>query len=126
MNTKNNQLDYIHIISGRFIHCTFLLVIGIPVACPLFFECTFARHLWNWLFSITNISMQFSNCLDFWKILDRNWSSQCKTVLKACMFNIICTVWIRRNHVRFKDKQMHWKPALNMIIVLFFCFNLMV
>jgi hypothetical protein len=32
------------------------------------------------------------------------------------MFNIIYAVWIRRNHVRFKDKHMHWKPALNMII----------
>ena len=58
----------------------------------LFFECTFAKHLWDWLFSITNRSMQFSNCLDFWKILDRNWSPQCKTVLKACMINIIYTV----------------------------------
>ncbi|RHN65352.1 putative reverse transcriptase zinc-binding domain-containing protein [Medicago truncatula] len=82
----------------------------------LFFECSFAMHLWNWLLSIININMQFANCFDFLKILDRKWSPQCRTVLKACMFNIIYTILIRRNDVRFNNQSLHWKLALNMII----------
>ena len=82
----------------------------------LFFECSYAMKIWNWLFSIINIYIQFSTLGDFWSLLNRNWSPQCNLVLKACMINIINTIWLNRNNRRFQDKQMHWKSAINLII----------
>jgi hypothetical protein len=60
--------------------------------------------------------MQFSTIGDFWLLLNRNWSPQCNLVLKACMINIINTIWMNRNNRRFQDKQVHWKSAISLII----------
>jgi hypothetical protein len=82
----------------------------------LFFECTFAMKLWNWLFSIINIYIQFTSVHDVWSLLDRNWSPQCTLVIKACLINIINIIWFRRNHIRFQGKSLHWKSAISLII----------
>lgn len=49
--------------------------------------------------------------------LSRNWSPQCNLVLKACMINIINTIWLNRNNRRFQEKQLHWKSSINLINV---------
>ena len=82
----------------------------------LFFECFFAIKLWNWLFSIINTSIQFNSVEDFWLLLDRNWSQQCKLVIKACIMNILNVIWFSRNQIRFQNKLLHWKSAINIIV----------
>jgi ribonuclease HI len=82
----------------------------------LFFKCKYALNLWNWLFSIINISVQFGSIDDFWLLLNRDWSPQGKIVLQACMFNIINIIWQNRNNTRFQGKHMHWRAAINLII----------
>ena len=82
----------------------------------LFFDYSFALKLWSWLSSTLNISLQFTSLEDIWLILDRGWSPQCKVVIKACIINLIKTIWYRRNQSRFQDKLIHWKTAINMII----------
>jgi len=82
----------------------------------LFFQCPFAMNLWNLLFSILNTSIQFNTVEDFWLLLDRNWSPQCKLVIKACIVNLLNIIWLRRNQARFQGKIIHWKSAINLII----------
>jgi len=82
----------------------------------LFFDCSFALKSWSWLTSILNISFQLTSMDDIWLILDRGWSPQCKVVIKACIINLINTIWYRRNQSRFQEKMIHWKTAINMII----------
>jgi ribonuclease HI len=82
----------------------------------LFFECMFAKHIWNWLAGIVNISFQVLDYSDIWKICKRNWSPQCKVVIQASIINIISAIWFRRNQARFQDKHIHWKIIINNII----------
>lgn len=73
----------------------------------LFFECLFAKYLWNWLAGILNISFHIPDCNDVWKICERNWSPQCKVVVQASIINVISAIWFRRNQARFQDKRIH-------------------
>ena len=82
----------------------------------LFFECEFSLQLWHWLSSILNTSMQFTSLVEIWLVLDRHWSPQCKLVVKACVINIINTIWFSRNKNRFQDKIVHWRTTINLII----------
>jgi len=63
-----------------------------------------------------NISMQFTSVHDAWSLLDRNWSPQCTLVIKACIINVFNIIWFRRNHIRYHDKFLHWKSAINLIV----------
>jgi hypothetical protein len=81
----------------------------------LFFECTYASRLWNWLSTVLNINLQFSNIDDVWKICDRNWSAQCKIAVKASLINTLCTIWFVRNQARFNDKLIPWRTTINHI-----------
>lgn len=82
----------------------------------LFFECSFAKYLWNWFAGILNLPIQVSNLEDIWKICDRRWSPQCKLVVQAGIVNIISSIWYRRNQARFKDKLIHRKLSINNIV----------
>ena len=82
----------------------------------LFFGCSFSMNLWNLLFSILNTSIHFNSVEGFWLLLDRNWSKQCNLVINACMVNILIIIWFRRNQIRFQNKVLHWKSAINLII----------
>jgi len=82
----------------------------------LFFRCSFAIKLWNWLFSLLNTFIQFNSVEDVWLLLKRNWSHQCKLVIKSCIINILNFIWHKRNQTRFQDKTLHWKSAINGII----------
>lgn len=51
-----------------------------------------------------------------WLLLEINWFPRCKFVIKAYIVNLLDTIWLRRNQIRFQDKQLHWKSAINLII----------
>jgi len=82
----------------------------------LFFHCSFALKLWSWLAGILNKSMQFNSMNEVWSLLDFNWTPQCKLVVKACIFNVVNTIWYRRNQICFQSKVIHWSSAINLII----------
>jgi len=54
--------------------------------------------------------------LDIWTICDRDWSSQCKSVIQATIVNIFSALWYYRNQIRFHDSKRNWKSAVNNII----------
>ena len=82
----------------------------------LFFECAFALNLWAWFGSILNSSIQINSMDDIGIIMNKNWSPQCKVVIKACFINILNVIWFNRNQSRFQDKFLGWRPAINLII----------
>jgi ribonuclease HI len=82
----------------------------------LFFHCPFALKLWSWLASLLNKSLQFNSMGEIWALLDLHWTPQCKVVVTACIFNVVNIIWYRRNQIRFQNKVIHWRSAINMII----------
>jgi hypothetical protein len=54
--------------------------------------------------------------VDMWKILDLNWSPQCKLAITAALINLINTIWYARNQARFENRLINWKSAITMII----------
>lgn len=48
----------------------------------LFFRCKFSISLWSWLGSIMNCNMDLTSFSSIFSILEKNWSSQAKDVLK--------------------------------------------
>jgi len=82
----------------------------------LFFECSFATQMWNWLASLINKHLQFNSSHDIWSILNYGWSPQCRIVIKACIINLINVILYRRNQIRFQDKVINCNTAINIII----------
>lgn len=82
----------------------------------LFFEYAFALNLSAWFGSILNSSIQINSMDDIWIIMNKNWSPQCKMVIKACFINILNVIWFNRKQSRFQDKFLGWRPAINLII----------
>jgi hypothetical protein len=82
----------------------------------LFFECWFAIRLWSWLAGCLNLTLQFTNMEDMWKLCELNWSPQSKTTLAAAIVNLLNTIWFARNQLRFSDKLITWRTAISMII----------
>jgi len=81
-----------------------------------FFACPFAVKIWSWFANTLNLTLQFTNMEDMWKICDRNWSPQCKVVIVAALINLLNTIWYARNQARFNDKIITWQSAISLII----------
>jgi ribonuclease HI len=58
----------------------------------------------------------FHSSEEVWKLVDRNWSPQCKVVIKASLINIFSTIWFVKNQARFNDKLIPWRTAINLVI----------
>jgi len=84
----------------------------------MFFECSLASKLWNWLASTINLTFNFSYKEDIWKLCDRAWSSQCKLVIKASLVNLLNIIWYARNQSRFHHNNISWKTTISMICAL--------
>jgi len=82
----------------------------------LFLECNFSQQIWNWLHSILNINFSVATFLDSLKIIERNWSPQCKVVLLAAIINCYNTILFCRNQRRFQDKIINFRTAKSLII----------
>jgi ribonuclease HI len=82
----------------------------------LFFECWFAIRLWSWLAGCLNLTLQFTNMEDMWKLCELNFPPQSKITLAAAIINLLNTIWFARNQLRFKDKLISWRSAISMII----------
>src|ERR1044072_8722630 len=82
----------------------------------LFCQCQFALNIWNWFANLLSSNLHFNTFEEIWQICDRNWSQQCKVVIKACIINLFSTIWYCRNQARFNNKVVHWKSAINLII----------
>lgn len=82
----------------------------------LFLHYSFAAKLWNWFSSILNFPLILNATSDIWRLCDMRWTPQCKIAIAACLVNIINIIWYVRNQVRFQNKIIHWKVAINLII----------
>ncbi|MCI27228.1 glycerol-3-phosphate dehydrogenase, partial [Trifolium medium] len=71
--------------------------------------CSFAVGIWCWLATNQNLIIQFQSLEDIWSLCERVNSSQCKTVIKAAIINILYAIWISRNNARFNNS----KPSFN-------------
>ncbi|PNX65865.1 ribonuclease H, partial [Trifolium pratense] len=66
--------------------------------------------------SILNLVLQFNSMEDMWKVCDINWSPQCKVVITSALVNLLNSIWVARNQVRFSNGQANWKSSISMII----------
>jgi hypothetical protein len=82
----------------------------------LFFDCPYAMQIWSWFSTTISLNLHFQSIEDIWKTCDRNWNPQCKVVIAASLVNIISTIWFVRNQKIFKEKSIHWRYAISMIM----------
>jgi ribonuclease HI len=82
----------------------------------LFFQCHFATLLWNWFLNLLNIHSNIAGTDDIWKLCDRGWGPQCKTVISAAVINIINVIWYCRNQSRVNNVKPLFNSARSLII----------
>ncbi|XP_058732705.1 uncharacterized protein LOC131604270 [Vicia villosa] len=82
----------------------------------LFFECQFAKSIWNWLSSQFSCPMPIVYLQDCFLVLDKPWSSQARAVAKACIMHTLYLIWQARNQLRFDNKHTHWKSCVSKIM----------
>ena len=82
----------------------------------LFLECSFATSIWQWLSSIINLQCTFTSIQAAIQLSQRNWSPLCKIVILAAFTNIINISWFCRNQLRFNNKNINSRSAINLII----------
>jgi ribonuclease HI len=82
----------------------------------IFFECPFAVRLWSWLAGCLNKALQFTSMEDMWRICEWQWSPQCKITVTAAIVNLLNTIWLARNQVRYNNKLISWRNAISIII----------
>ncbi|XP_024630619.1 uncharacterized protein [Medicago truncatula] len=83
----------------------------------LFFECSYAVHLWCWLASILNQSLHFLALEEIWSLSARGWSPQFTLAITSTVINILSAIWNARNTYRFKNRKIHWESVISQIIV---------
>jgi len=83
----------------------------------LFFDCSYAIHLWGRLASMLNQSLHFSTLEDIWSLSERGWSPQCRLTITSAIINIFNAIWNARNNYRFHNRKIHWKSAISQITV---------
>ncbi|XP_058749874.1 uncharacterized protein LOC131622872 [Vicia villosa] len=81
----------------------------------LFFDCSYVRHIWNWLDSIMLLSFSINGIEDCKRALHHSWSAQVKAVVNACIVGIIYNIWNARNMARFDDVHTHWKTVISQL-----------
>jgi hypothetical protein len=70
----------------------------------LFFQCPFAVYIWTWFSKIVGLNQHFNSIEEIWSLCDINWQPRCKVVILAALVNIISTIWLVRNQIRFLNK----------------------
>jgi len=81
----------------------------------LFFDCSYAVKIWNWLANTLNLNLHFNNIEEIWHICDRRWNPQCKIIIQSAIVNVLSAIWFARNSARFKGKDIHWKTTIALI-----------
>ncbi|KAI5410842.1 hypothetical protein KIW84_056110 [Lathyrus oleraceus] len=82
----------------------------------LFFECTFAIKIWNWLMTALSLCLPINSMEDLWSITDGSWAPQCKITILSAIINYVNSIWFSRNQGRFNNKQVQWKYCIATII----------
>jgi len=82
----------------------------------LFIHCSFAQSIWHWLISLMNITCSITSVSDALDLCKRNWSPKCKLVILVAVVNCLNTIWFCRNQIRFNDKKILLRLAINLII----------
>ncbi|XP_058785059.1 uncharacterized protein LOC131659970 [Vicia villosa] len=74
----------------------------------IFFDCSFAKHLWNWL-STKIHCLPISSIRDYFSILKAGWSPQARLTVPSCFTTMFHQIWKARNLARFEDKLTSWE-----------------
>lgn len=82
----------------------------------LFFECRFAKDIWNWLGSKINAQCNLSSLIEALDLCNRHNSPLCKLVVLAAVVYCFNTIWYCRNQKRFLNKNILLNSALNLIL----------
>ncbi|CAJ2644894.1 unnamed protein product [Trifolium pratense] len=82
----------------------------------IFCDCCFSKDIWHWFASVLSLHVVTSTVSSIFDICNKNWNSQCKTVVISAVVNIFNTIWWCRNQHRFEGKSIHWRSAVNSII----------
>ena len=81
----------------------------------LFFECSFANHIWSWLTSILNSNATISSNDDIINLMNKQCSPQCKVVTLSAIINAVNVIWFARNQIRFNNTKVHWRSSITRI-----------
>jgi ribonuclease HI len=69
----------------------------------LFLDCPFARHMWCWLASLLDISIDCSEFMTVFASFNPNWTVCFTHIANAAVLHVIHTIWMARNNVRFNN-----------------------
>ncbi|CAJ2646936.1 unnamed protein product [Trifolium pratense] len=81
----------------------------------LFFQCSFAFQIWCWLATVLEVTLHFQSMTDIWLLAEKNWSPQCKIVIKAALIHLLYAIWTARNNARFNNEMPNWKSYVSWI-----------
>lgn len=82
----------------------------------LFFDCSYALILWNWLSSTLNKPLYFNHIEEIWSLCSKRMSPQSKVVTTAVLINLLNAIWYARNQLTFNDKKINWRTSIANII----------
>lgn len=82
----------------------------------LFFHCSFAKSLWNWLAYVTSCNVDTTALTSVLALCSKGWSLQVKDLITAAIINIIWVIWFCRNKVRFDNRRISIRAAIGMVI----------
>ncbi|XP_019431828.1 PREDICTED: uncharacterized protein LOC109338930 [Lupinus angustifolius] len=80
----------------------------------LFFQCSFAIDIWNWLSSQLGFRLDNASIHGLMNISKR-WSPQVNMVIRASIINSISAIWYCRNKVRFENLSISIAQAMTKI-----------
>lgn len=81
----------------------------------LFFRCNFVGSIWSWLANLLNSPIDLSSTVTVFNVVNRNWCSQVKDIIKASIINVVYFIWYCRNQVRFQIIKIPIARAISLI-----------
>lgn len=82
----------------------------------IFYHCAFVKNIWNWLSVVLNFGIDHSSISNVLAAVGNFSSSLVQDVVAASIINVFWVVWHCRNKIRFDNKKIPYKTAINLII----------
>lgn len=71
--------------------------------------------MWTWLKYVIGCDIDLSSFLSVLGVCDRGWNTQIKDIVLAAVLNIFSVIWHCRNKLRFDNKLVPIRMAINMV-----------
>lgn len=66
--------------------------------------------------SLPSWTSKISSLIDYWKVIDINWSSQCPMVIAVGIQFSLSEIWLAKNKARFEELPSAWKKSIKSIV----------